>query len=394
LGFCLLLGWGAITATSSRAGFLETLFRGEELTAVNSKEFNGYVRSKLPDGSFQPETFAFGEGGVLPGAPSMRDPTFDGLGFPNIARILAGPLASQKYLPAHDPQSTKLLIMVFWGTTFGADNTKDGPSQDALNYWNASLLGFEAEARFLGESSGASIRGQIIRNLHAYGIGAIEVNRYYVILRAFDFQSAWKQRKLQLLWETRFSLSERRHGFKQDLPRMAESAALYFGQDSYGLVRRPLIREGRILLGEPKVLSVVEDETNPGAAESAATPVSLVGDWQGTTPGRLPVTVHIDQRGNATFENPGEHVILPARVSVHGNSVAVIVPGWDISFRGTHNGDRMSGTISQYGTAGPLNLAKTPKPAGENHRVGNDARTRGDAPQKAGPDPAEPPAKP
>ena len=324
----------------------------------------------------------------------MRDPTFDGLGFPNIARTLAVPLASQKYLPAHDPQSTKLLIMVFWGTTFGADNTKDGPSQDALNYWNASLLGFEAEARFLGESSGASIRGQIIRNLHAYGIGAIEVNRYYVILRAFDFQSAWKQRKLQLLWETRFSLSERRHGFKQDLPRMAESAALYFGQDSYGLVRRPLIREGRILLGEPKVLSVVEDETNPGAAESAATPVSLVGDWQGTTPGRLPVTVHIDQRGNATFENPGEHVILPARVSVHGNSVAVIVPGWDISFRGTHNGDRMSGTISQYGTAGPLNLAKTPKPAGENHRVGNDARTRGDAPQKAGPDPAEPPAKP
>jgi hypothetical protein len=324
----------------------------------------------------------------------MRDPTFDCLGFPDIARLLAGPLASQKYLPSHDPQATNLLIMVFWGTTFGADNTKDGPAQDALNYWNACLLGFEAEARFLGESSGASVRGQIIRNLHAYGIGAIEVNRYYVILRAFDFQSAWKQKKLKLLWETRFSLSERRHGFNQDLPGMAESASAYFGQDSYGLVRRPLIREGHVHLGEPKILGVVDDETNPGAAESAATPVSLVGDWQSTTPGRLPVMVHIDQRGNATFENPAEHAMLPARVSVHGDSVTVIVPGWDISFRGTHNRDRMSGTISQYGTAVPLNLTKTPKPIGENHRDGDDAKTRGDGPQKSSSDPAEPPVRP
>ena len=175
---------------------------------------------------------------------------------------------------------------------------------------------------------------------------------------------------------------------------MAESAALYFGQDSYGLVRRPLIREGRILLGEPKVLSVVEDETNPGAAESAATPVSLVGDWQDTTPGRLPVMVHIDQGGNATFENPSEHAMLPARVSVHGDSVTVIVPGWNISFRGTHHGDRMSGTISQYGTAGPLNLIKTPKIIDKSHHAENGARTRGDAPQESDSDPAEPPAKP
>jgi len=62
---------------------------------------------------------------------------------------------------------------------------------------------------------------------------------------------------------------------------MAESASLYFGQDSYGLVRTPPIREGHIHLGEPKVLSVVDDEANQRAAESSAALASMIGDWPG-----------------------------------------------------------------------------------------------------------------
>jgi hypothetical protein len=297
----------------------------------------------------------------------MRDPTLDGLSFPAIARLLAGPLASQNYVPANDPKSTKLLLMVYWGMTFGADGILlDGPTQDQINYYNASLLGFEFEARFLGDSSSTTARGQIIRALHAYGMSAVGMNRYYVILRAFDFQSAWNQKKLNLLWETRFSLSERHHGFQQDLPNMAKSAALYFGQDSYGLVRRPLIREGHVFLGEPKVLGMVDEETAIGATESAAIPLSIAGDWQSTIPGRLPVIVHIDPNGHSTFENPSQHAILPARVSVNGDSVTVIVPGWDISLRGTHKGDHISGTISEYGKSGPLRMTRTPQPVGGN----------------------------
>jgi hypothetical protein len=105
--FCLLLGWVGTSVCSSGAGFWEAVFDGEEVTAVNAKEFNGYVRAKLPSGSFQPETFAFGNGGCLSG-DFMRDPTFDGLSFPVIARSLAGPLATQNFLPASDPKSTEL----------------------------------------------------------------------------------------------------------------------------------------------------------------------------------------------------------------------------------------------------------------------------------------------
>ena len=392
LELCLLVGWGAMAAPASGAGFWAALSGDEEPTAVNAKEFNGYVRPRLPDGAFKPETFAFGEGGVLPGE-TRRDPTFDSLCFSDIARVLAGPLARQNYLPAPDSASTNLLIMVYWGTTFGANNTQSGPAQDAYNYWNATLLGFETEARLLGENAGDTARGGIIRQLHAGGISAIQVDRYYVILRAFDFQAARKQKKLKLLWETRFSLSERHHGFKQDLPAMAEGAAQYFGRDTYGLVRIPPVREGHILLGQPKVLGVVDDDTDRTETESAATAASLAGDWLDTTPGRLPVIVHIDQSGNATFENPSQRAILPARVAVNGDSVTVSVPGWDISFRGTHNGDHISGTISEYGTAGHLNLVKTPKPAGEEPSDRDRANPHGDAPRKSSPEPAAPSAR-
>jgi hypothetical protein len=120
------------------------------------------------------------------------------------------------------------------------------------------------------------------------------------------------------------------------------------------------MREGHIFLGEPKVLGIVDDETAIGATESAVIPLNITGDWQSTTPGRPPVIVHIDPNGHSTFENPSRHAILPARVSVNGDSVTVIVPGWDISLRGKRNGDHISGTISEYGRTGPLNLTKTP----------------------------------
>jgi hypothetical protein len=34
--------------------------------------------------------------------------------------------------------------------------------------------------------------------------------------------------------------------------------------------------------------------------------------------------------------------------------------------RGTHNGDHISGTISEYGKSEPLDLTKAPKPIGGN----------------------------
>src|ERR1019366_9881124 len=87
----------------------------EGTTAVASRVSTDYVRRKLPDGSFEPEAYAFGKGGNW-GSP-VGDEAFDRLGFLDVARVIPVSLAERNYVPAKDPEKTRLLILVYWGTT-------------------------------------------------------------------------------------------------------------------------------------------------------------------------------------------------------------------------------------------------------------------------------------
>jgi len=353
----------AAAASTSGAGPFSAVSDSEELTAVSSSAHNGYVRTRMADGSFQPETYAFGEGGVT-GVLTMSDPTFDNVGFLPIARMLAVPLAEQNYLPTHDPNATDLLIMVYWGTTTGGVNTYDGFLRDQLNYANAHLLGFDLEGPFremhdpASDPSeifyGPSFRQTLLNNIYGDVYAAIELDRYWVILQAYDFQSAWKHKKLKLLWETRFSLSTRRHDFERDLPRMAQSASLYFGRDSYGLIFKP-IPEGRVDIGEVKV---IDDQTGDEASSGDLSVVA--GDWRGKSASFRPVIFHIRRAGGSTLESPTNHVVRPAVVKVNGGDVTIMVPGWGVIFSGTVKGSHISGSLSQYGKRTSMTLSRSP----------------------------------
>jgi hypothetical protein len=83
--------------------------------------------------------------------------------------------------------------------------------------------------------------------------GDLRVNRYFVVLMAYDFQLMWKEKKHRLVWETRFTLLETGHDFGKELPRMAKYASRYFGRDSHGLIR-DLVPEGRVEIGDVKSL--------------------------------------------------------------------------------------------------------------------------------------------
>ena len=87
------------------------------VTAVAAHADSSYARTRLPDGKFKPEFYAFGEGGRWDGP--MTDLSVDKLSFLDVARTVARPLESQAYLPAKDPAKAKLLIMVYWGLTTG-----------------------------------------------------------------------------------------------------------------------------------------------------------------------------------------------------------------------------------------------------------------------------------
>lgn len=301
----LLLAFGAawVVLPLARAG------DDGEVVAVSSKVSTDYVRVKLPDGSFRVETYAFGEGGRWNG--TQRDDTIDRLRFLDVARTIAGPLANRSYLPAKDPRQVQLLIMVYWGTTSGAGGasgsiayqrlssinrqmpslnppppaTRSGQvansgsadrmnsvlqkeadsafdsalalalmenrQRDRVDRQNAAMLGFDDE---LAAADGRQFTA--LRWLRQDLVDDLEDDRYFVVLMAYDFQLLRNEKKHKLVWETRFSIRERRHDFGQELAAMAEYASRYFGEDTHGLLRQP-IREGNVKIGELKNLGVV-----------------------------------------------------------------------------------------------------------------------------------------
>jgi hypothetical protein len=263
LGCCLSRAVGPFSA--DRAD-------GDTMTAVFSGISDDYGRNRLPDGSFQAETYGFGNGGFF--GSNSRDPSLDDESFMDIARVIARPLADRNFIPTRDPKKVKLLIMVYWGATSGtldpaSDNFRfereDRPKSlnhsfellgpvsfqgGLVDLQNALILGYAGEIAASHPSLG------LIHNVRRDDlIDDIEHNRYFVVLMAYDFQLMWKEKKHKLLWETRFSIREQGNDFRKMLPSMAKYASQYFGQDSHGLIREA-IPEGNVEIGVPKTVGI------------------------------------------------------------------------------------------------------------------------------------------
>jgi hypothetical protein len=125
-------------------------------------------------------------------------------------------------------------------------------NRDQADAQIASLLGYDS---WWAETE--ALRGTPREYRRQDMINELEHDRYYVVLMAYDFQKAWKQKKRQLLWETRFSIRQRGHDFDTQLVAMAQEASKYFGRDSHGLARE-LLPEGRVEVGDLKTLGIVD----------------------------------------------------------------------------------------------------------------------------------------
>ncbi len=264
-----------------------------EITAVSATVYNGYERTKLPDGTFQPERYAFGAGGLAVAAG--KDSSVDELPFRKIARMITPGLARQNYVSSQDPENTNLLIMVYWGATgttdratngyalhaapitpprpppkiivvgsrkvyipntepqAGPQNSPDQSAYDAVvgmqnllrdreNFKTAQILGYDEDL----ERSSSQPAGRRYLDL----VDELEDPRYFVVLKAYDFRQMWKEKKPKLLWEVRYSIRARGHLFDQSLDAMTGMAARYFGQASHGLVRKE-VPLGDVKLAEP-----------------------------------------------------------------------------------------------------------------------------------------------
>jgi len=227
-------------------------------TIVSAHAYAGYTRPQLPDGSFAPESYAFGNGGQWDIA--MVDKSIDSLSFSSIARTLSASLSGQNFVQASDPATTKLLIVVYWGTTSGSAEAPGLRTQVAsgsvVTNGGISELNDIRNARMLG------INFQDDRSPARYDPlslqDEIEANRYFVGLVAYDFQELWRHKVRKVLWVTRYSIRERRNAFNESLPEMTSYASQFFGQESQGVFVKKL-QEGHVDFGALKVLN--KDET-------------------------------------------------------------------------------------------------------------------------------------
>lgn len=221
------------------------VFGGPEFTAVASKVFNGYVRPSQADGSHPAETYAFGNGGRYDSMAAGD--VIDRMPFAQLASALAPALAIRNYLPARDPEKTDLMIMVYWGTTLSSRGGDGRPVTNVkyIENFNARMLGFTDAVDKARNLYFTSVAKDVLDEF--------EASRYFVVLRAYDFHLAHKEKKLKLLWETRFSILTQGNDFAETLPIMARDASRYFGEQTDGLAWPPA-PEGKVRLGETEFL--------------------------------------------------------------------------------------------------------------------------------------------
>jgi hypothetical protein len=308
-----VLTLAAVSAAALNLSPTRVFANGGELTAVYAQAADDYVRPKLADGSYEPETYTFGNGGRMAG--STRDDSIDKLTFLDVAKVIAAPLDRMKFVPEkdRDPDKTKLLIMVYWGTTngtkesteafafesvqgvqtgergvapaaeapTGASHSSGGKPNDSAKITRlaqedeitsglgtvsieekmrdesdmktAMLLGYDNE---LNDMGGADQAPTALRLHRQDLIAEVEEDRYFVVLMAYDFDALWKHKKHKLLWVVRFSVRSRGTNFNEVLPAMVDQASDYFGRNSGGLLRKPL-PEGHVDIGPVQSLGTV-----------------------------------------------------------------------------------------------------------------------------------------
>jgi hypothetical protein len=112
-----------ISACVAAAPFARALDTVDNVTVVSARTSDDYRRKTLATGEFEPEAYAFAEGGRWNAV--IKDSSLDQMKFIDVARTVAVPLATQAYLPTRDPKETKLLIVVYWGRTNSGGNGVD-----------------------------------------------------------------------------------------------------------------------------------------------------------------------------------------------------------------------------------------------------------------------------
>jgi hypothetical protein len=181
-----------------------------------------------------------------------------------VAQVLHGTLASKNYLPATAQSMPSVLFIYHWGRL----------SHDSMQIRSSFRLEPNLKARLvlIATTKQAGEIGNYLMNRRMgvtdpafrvpgfLGIQERDVldlardDRYFVIVSAYDY-NAFTRREAKLLWRAKMSTRSPGVAMADALPALLREGGSYFGRnlDETQTVRAPLLPEGRVGVGTPKV---------------------------------------------------------------------------------------------------------------------------------------------
>jgi hypothetical protein len=296
------------------------------LTSVMAKTAKDYKREKGPDGQWKREYYTLVNGGPEEG--TIHDSAQNRVPFVAIATVLAQHLARQGYYPATSSDKVDHLLVVNWGQTrpFADSVYRDGlddviDEMNMMSLKNRSAMAANANAPSQGQAE-VSLTGSVetmeaeaadsylqsamiiqdmnnrarnqsnARTAHLLGymdninradgpqryagggnlydelIADVEEARYYVILKAYDFQRTVREQRPKIQWVTRMSMRAPGNSFAEKAAAMIAYSSSRFGQNTDGLQRK-LFPQYKVNLEDVRFLGMVSAAKTP-AKEPAA----------------------------------------------------------------------------------------------------------------------------
>jgi len=203
-----------------------------------------------------------------------------------MARGLAPHLAKQDYWPAQSKETCDLLLVVSWGTTevdafkdIYLDYYNDGYYNDFIttSYFHDQRYSYETieAARLIGFYPYLKWdRYEFMPHFRHedYELRqALDTERYFMIVTAFDFQALLNDKQWNRVWSTRFSMRNPGTNFYKAHLALSKAGGDYFGKkmDKLGKVRAnfdPVIADVKI--GEIEVLETIDVPKRRGFMQS------------------------------------------------------------------------------------------------------------------------------
>jgi hypothetical protein len=227
------------------------------------------------------------EGGVFAGekAPPPQDV---------VLRHFAKTLAQQGYRVVGPDTGEPTLLLVFsWGSWNPLQDTMPIEASPDEAEPNVPPPGPGELTRTLPSSNGrnmlALVAGNTVKNIPWMPSNMTNTelenvrsdvadNRYFAVVAAFDWAAA-QEKKRVILWSAKMSIRSTGVWLDEILPSMIASGGPFFGRETRERqeVTVPLMRDGKVELGELQSKGVVGEPTTPAAAEGASEAANKTG---------------------------------------------------------------------------------------------------------------------